>query len=134
LPNPLTHFDNVATIVGKDGIESFKDVKNVKIPALDNFQTGWWSRVDNTSEAGVYFETDKPINNKCQSNSDCGAEECCANWPDTNNKRCTAKTNGGVEQLIKPMSAFTPVCAANFNGAPISAKQDLGEEAQAQAA
>lgn len=93
---------------------------------MDNFQTGWWRRVDNTSADGVYYETDKPVNNKCQMNSTCGVDECCANWPDTNNKRCIDKSLGGVEQNLLPLQPFTPICAANVNAAPISAKADLG--------
>lgn len=99
----------------------------MKIPSIDNFQTGWWTVAD-----GVYSETDKPVNNKCQSNTDCTtAGQCCANWPDTNNKRCIDATKGGVEQTLLPMASFTPVCAASGNAAPISAKDDLADEAAA---
>lgn len=88
-----TMFNNVATIVGTDGKATFKDILDVKIPSKDNFQTGWWTVAD-----GVYSETDKPVNNKCQANTDCTtAGQCCANWPDTNNKRCIDSTKGGVE-------------------------------------
>jgi len=120
-------FNAVATIVGVDGTSSFTSITDVKIPSLDNFQTGWWTVVDSK-----YAETDKPVNNKCQANTDCtGTGECCANWPDSNNKRCIDATKGGVEQTILPMAAFTPVCAASGNAAPISAKDDLADEAAA---
>lgn len=129
--DPVTLFANVATIVGVDGATSFSAITNVKVPSKDNYQTGWWvaSGAGTVADPYVYTETDKPVNNKCTLNSECAAEECCANWPDTNNKRCTAKTNGGVAQNIKPFDEFTPVCAASGTAPPISAKTDLGKEA-----
>lgn len=125
--DPVTLFANVATIVGLEGTSSFTAITSVKIPSKDNYQTGWW--VADAATPPIFTETDKPVNNKCTKNTDCAALECCANWPDTNNKRCTAKTNGGVAQNIAPFDEFTPVCAASGSAPPVSAKTDLGKEA-----
>jgi len=90
----------------------------------DNFQTGWWIREDNTSEVGIYTETYKLlVNNKCTTSDDCGSEQCCANWPDTNNKRCISSDLGGVEQTLPPFSNFTPTCIAGE--APAPAEEDI---------
>jgi len=103
--------------------------------AWDNFQTGWWIRDDNTSAIGIYTETDKPVNNRCETTDDCGASECCANWPDSNNLRCISDALGGEVQTIAPFSAFTPTCiAGDGGGAPISAEDDIANEALANAA
>ena len=105
------------------------DVQNLKVMAWDNFQTGWWIRDDNTSEVGIYTETDKPINNKCINSDDCGSSECCATWPDSNSRRCVGSQFGGVEQVMEPFSNWTPLCYAGV--APVPAEQDLEEEALA---
>jgi len=103
----------------------------MKIPSRDNYQTGRWVR-DNDAEK--WAETDKPVNNLCAANTDCAENECCANWPDSNNLRCIASSLAGVEQDLQPFYAFTPACAVNSNVAPTSARDDLANEALAKAA
>lgn len=103
----------------------------MKIPSRDNFQTGRWIKDTDTT---LWSETDKPKNNLCTANSDCGTGECCANWPDSNNLRCVSSDLAGVEQEIPPFLAFTPACAVDANQAPTSAKDDLASEAAAKAA
>jgi hypothetical protein len=123
-------FNAVTQIIQPTAL-TFPVLADVKIPSKDNFQTGWWTTTDGTT----YTETDKQVNNKCQVNTDCTtAGQCCANFPDTNNKRCIDATGGGVSTVLLPFKAFTPVCASSGNAAPISAKDDLADEAAAQAA
>lgn len=88
LPDPAELVAQVEAIITVDGPGSWLEVYNLKVPSLDNYQTGWWIRDDDTTEVGVYTETDKPVNNVCTANADCEAGECCTPWPDTNNKRC----------------------------------------------
>lgn len=107
--------------------------------AWDNFQTGWWIRDEaesTTLNFGIWAETDKPVNNSCDTTADCADTECCANWPDSNNKRCINADLGGVVQTLLPFSSFTPTCVAapEDDDAPISAEEDLAEEALANAA
>lgn len=104
--------------------------KNLKIPSLDNFQTGWWV----LGADGSWRETDKPATNSCTANTACAADECCAEWPDTNSRRCVARAKDNVEQTLPPLEPFTPTCAAAGNAAPKSAKDDLAGKAQAAAA
>jgi hypothetical protein len=124
----LTTLTGVIRPTGEDF--SAATYNNFKVPALDNFQTGWWVLGDDAK----WRETDNAVLNVCAANSACGADECCANWPDSNNRRCTAKTLGGVEQTIPPLAAFTPVCAVDANAPPKSAKDDLADKAKAEAA
>ena len=130
-----TLFNNVELLITKDGAGSWTDVRHVKVPASQNYMTGWWTRDDNTSATGIWTETDKPVNNICNANADCTAkaDQCCATWPDTNNRRCTDKTLEGVLQTILPFEPWKPVCAIDGNAAPISGKKDLAEEALAKA-
>lgn len=135
LPVPATLLTTVETTITTAGAGAWTAVKNMKVPSLDNFQTGWWIRgSDVGSAAAVYTETDKPVVNKCADNSGCTTGECCANWPDSNNKRCIASAKGGVKQTLAPFKDFTPTCIAAGGGAPVSAADDLKNQALAKAA
>jgi len=76
-PDPLPDADallaQVEDIVTVEGAGSWDEVYNLKIPSIDNYQTGWWIRDDDTTDTGVYTETDKPVNNVCTANADCEA-------------------------------------------------------------
>jgi len=100
--------------------------------ALDNYQTGWWI---NNGGTGLWSETDKPVNNKCDTTDDCGADLCCSYWPDSNNKRCVDASLDGEEQTLLPFANWTPACiAGGDDGPPIPAVDDLSNEALSQAA
>lgn len=60
---PATLLASVESLVTMEGAGSWADVKNLKVPSRDDYQTGWWIREDNTSEVGIWAETDKPVNN-----------------------------------------------------------------------
>jgi len=99
--------------------------------AWDNYMTGWWIR----GSDGIYSETDKPVIKLCNTTDDCGTGESCANWPDTNNLRCIDESLGGVQKDLKPFTSWTATCIAGTGGGPpISAEDDLANEALAQAA
>jgi hypothetical protein len=134
LKNPTALLTSVELIITLNGAGSWTDVRHLKVPSAQNYQTGWWTRADNTSAEGVWAETDKPVNNLCNANADCtNAGDCCATWPDTNNKRCTDKTKDGIAQTIAPFAEWTPKCAKAGNPAPISAADDLANRAIAKA-
>jgi hypothetical protein len=133
VPAPADLLENVEILITTGGMGAWAGVQNMKVPSIDNYQTGWWIRDDNTSAVGIYTETDKPVHNLCETNNDCDLDMCCANWPDNNNKRCIDVAQAGTETTIQPFLPFTPTCAVDA-GAPISASVDLAAEAQAKAA
>lgn len=94
-------------------------------------QDGWWEEKDD----GLFWETDKPQDNRCFEEDQCAADECCGLWPDQNNRRCMAKALDGVAQLAGPVS-FTPTCSVidEEDVVPENAQEDIAKGALAQAA
>jgi hypothetical protein len=76
----------------------------MQVSTAFNFQDGWFVRnAEADGVAPLYTEYDKARIQKCSDNSGCGLNECCAYWPDANNKRCISETLGGVAQTIAPL-------------------------------
>lgn len=84
--------------------ESWKDAKNLLVSPKFNFQDGWYiehvNSVENMGESShdasktgqeLFYETDKPKDNRCFDDDGCDAGECCGTWPDQNNRRCFKK-------------------------------------------
>lgn len=68
--------------------------------------------------------------NRCFLDIQCEPTECCAKYPDTNNRRCIAKSKDKVLVNIGPMS-FVPFCQSQIPIAPepIDPGEDLLAEA-----
>jgi len=68
---------------------------------------------DAETDAGLWVETDKPIDNRCFLDVQCptidAGERCCALHPDTNNRRCIMKDQHEVEITVGPFT-FKPSC------------------------
>lgn len=105
--------------------------KNVIVSPKFNWMDGWFIQDD----AGLFVETDKPADNRCFFNAQCGADECCGNYPDSSNRRCMAKSIDKVLQKVGPVS-FTPTCAVEDGGidvVPENAQDDIASGALADA-
>lgn len=75
------------------------EIQNLWVSPLYNFQDGWWAETAD----GKFKETDKESDNRCFENEQCPSDECCATFPDTNNRRCTKRTNDKKELLVGPV-------------------------------
>merc|ERR1712139_89092 len=67
LPDVSAYLANIENTITVDREGAWDEVYNMKIPSIDNYQTGWWIRDDDTvaEGSGIYTETDKPVNNVC---------------------------------------------------------------------
>lgn len=100
----------IANLITKvDQEPKLETVDDLLISSEYNYQDGWYI----LSEEGLWTETDKPADNRCYYDWACEDEEtqCCALHPDTNNRRCIAKTAHGKEISVGP-ATFTPSCAS----------------------
>lgn len=104
ITKPVTHDWNDNTQESKPALP------DLLISPRFRYQDGWW--IPNAQ--GVWTEIDKPIDNRCYLNSQCptkdGIERCCAVYPDTNNRRCMARSLDKTSVTIGPIT-FVPECA-----------------------
>lgn len=78
------------TVITKNS--PWEGVADLWVSSRFNYQDGWWIY---NSETLKWTETDKPIDNRCYLDAQCGplegVERCCGTYPDTNNRRCMPK-------------------------------------------
>lgn len=96
------------TTVNWDGVD------NMIVSPRYNYQDGWWA-LDEGS--GKWVETDKASDNRCFLDMQCDPSECCAQYPDTNNRRCIDRSKDNVMVTLGPVS-FTPFCQS-FDPEPV---------------
>lgn len=115
---------------------------NLWVSGAYNYQDGWWIQQIGEGEdetTGKWYETNKPVNNKCLLNIGCDDPDtqCCSTYPDQNNRRCVDKTLDGLSQTIGKVT-FTVQCAVDSNIfdeiVPENAQDDLAQSALADAA
>jgi len=76
-----------------------------------NYQDGWWIL---ESDANKWVENDKPADNRCFLDMQCEPSECCATYPDTNNRRCIAKSLHNQIVSYGP-TTFSPICDSQIS-------------------
>ena len=106
-------------------------------PKFD-FQDGWFYPIEEgATDAGKWLEYDKPADNRCFLDLQCDADHCCANFPDTNNRRCIANEKHNTEYIFGPIkfnaSCASKVVAEEEDGDPEPAKNDIDAQALADA-
>lgn len=80
--------------------------QNLVVSPRFNYQDGWW--IEDTSSK--WAETDKPAIQQCGFSNQCAASECCMQTPDTNNRRCRARTEANNQLVIGPITIASPKC------------------------
>jgi hypothetical protein len=107
-------------------------IQNLFVSSRFNYQDGWWIKdVDD-----LWVENDKPADNRCFIDAQCdlAGGECCALYPDSNNRRCMASTLNKTTLTVGPVS-FIPTCPSIQleDIVPENAEDDIAAGALAEA-
>lgn len=111
-------------------IDNWNGIENIIVSSRFNHQDGWWVR----NESDKWVENDKPVDQRCSASSECNPDMCCANYPDSNNTRCIARSDNRKVLTVGPVS-FIPSCpdVLAVDVVPQNAEDDISKDALAEA-
>lgn len=84
------NFAAVESLITKTTV-NWDSETDIMVSPRFNYQDGWFLKEDTK-----WAEYDKPSDNRCFLDLQCDSDACCANYPDTNNRRCIPKVEHAV--------------------------------------